>query len=151
VGAWRGRARWLIPIGLVLSMALAAASVIDVPIHGGSGDVAFRPTTLEEIQTPYRLAAGDLTVDLGAVDLRGETVTVVASVAAGHVDVFVPAGVAVEIDAHVGAGNLILLGRESDGLDVGRKVEDGGLEGAGRVVLRARAGVGLVEVRRAAP
>jgi phage shock protein PspC (stress-responsive transcriptional regulator) len=150
VGAWRGRARWLIPVGLVLSMALAAASVIDVPIRGGSGDITFRPATIEEIRSPYRLATGQLVLDLGDMNLDGQTRTVVATVAAGHLDVVVPAGVAVEIDAHVGAGNLLLLGRESDGLDVGREVDEPGLEGAGRLILRPRVGVGMVEVRRAA-
>ena len=149
VGAWRGRARWLIPVGLVLSVALAGASLIDVPIRGGAGEVAFRPLTVAEIRTPYRLGAGELVVDLSDMDLGGETVTIVASVAAGHLDVIVPADVALDVDAHIGAGNLMLLGRESDGLDIGRELTDGGREGAGRLILRVEAGVGLVEVRRA--
>lgn len=151
VGAWRGRARWLIPVGLVLSVALAGASLIDVPIRGGAGEVGYRPLTLADVRSPYRLGAGQLVVDLADLDLRGQTVTVVASVAAGHLDIVVPADAAVEVDAHVGAGNLVLLGRESDGLDIGREVTDPGQEGAGRLVLRAKAGVGLVEVRRAFP
>ena len=149
VGAWRGRARWLIPVGLVLSVALAGASLIDVPIRGGAGEVGFRPLTVAEIRTPYRLGAGELVVDLSDIDFGGETVTIVASVAAGHLDIIVPADVALDVDAHIGAGNLILLGRESDGLDIGREVTDGGREGAGRLILRVDAGVGLVEVRRA--
>lgn len=151
VGAWRGRARWLIPVGLVLSVALAGASLIDVPFRGGAGEVAFRPLTVEEIRTPYRLGAGELVVDLGALDLDGREVTVVASVAAGNLDIIVPAGVTVDLDAHVGAGNLILFGRESDGMDIGRQVVDRGDEGGGRLTVRAKAGLGLVEVRRAAP
>ena len=150
VGAWRGRARWLIPVGLVLSMALAAASVIDVPVRGGAGEVSFRPVTLEEIRSPYRLGAGELALDLSALDLRGGTVTIVASIAAGSLDIVVPADVAVEIDAHVGAGDMILLGRESEGFDVDREVSEVGREGAGRLILRTRAGLGMVEVRRAA-
>ena len=150
MGAWRGRAKWLIPVGLLLAVALAATSVIDLPVRGGSGDVSFRPLTVEEIQTPYRLAAGELLLDLGAVDLHGETVTVVASVAAGVLDIVVPRDVAVDIDAHVGAGDLMLLGRDSEGLDISRQLTDPGREGAGRLVLRLRAGLGLVEVRRAA-
>ena len=149
VGAWRGRARWLIPVGLVLSVALAGASLIDVPIRGGAGEIGYRPLTVEEIRTPYRLGAGELGVDLSAIDFGGRTVTVVASVAAGHLDVIVPNDVALEVDAHIGAGNLLLLGRESDGLDIGRQFTDAGREGAGRLILRAEAGVGLVEVRRA--
>jgi predicted membrane protein len=70
-------------------------------------------------------------------------------VAAGTLDIVVPAGVAVEVDAHVGAGNLDVLGRRSDGLDIDREVVEPGREGAGRIVLRAEAGVGEVEVRRA--
>ncbi|HEV2758383.1 MAG TPA: PspC domain-containing protein [Acidimicrobiales bacterium] len=150
VGAWRGRARWLIPVGLVLSMALAAASLIDVPMRGGSGDISFHPVALEDIRSPYRLGAGSLTVDLRDIDLAGQTVTVVASIAAGQMQVVLPAGVAVEVDAHVGAGDLIILGRQSDGLDIRREVVEPGPEGAGRIVLRARAGIGEVEVRRAA-
>ena len=149
VGAWRGRARWLIPVGLVLSVALAGASLIDVPIRGGAGEIGYRPLAVEEIRTPYRLGAGELVVDLSAIDFGGRTVTVVASVAAGHLDIIVPRDVALELDAHIGAGNLMLLGREYDGLDIGRELTDAGREGAGRLILRAEAGVGLVEVRRA--
>ena len=151
LGAWRGRARWLIPVGLLLSVALAGASVIDVPVRGGAGDVSFRPLTVEEIRTPYRLGAGDLLLDLSDLDLQGRTVTIVTSVAAGHLEVVVPNDVAVDVDAHVGAGELQLLGRHSEGLDVGRNVSEPGRDGTGRLVLRARAGVGLVEVHRAFP
>ena len=38
VGTWMGRARWLIPVGLLLSVALGAAVVLDVPISGGTGN-----------------------------------------------------------------------------------------------------------------
>lgn len=149
VGAWRGRARWLIPVGLVLSVALSGASLIDVPIRGGAGEIGYRPLTVQEIRTPYRLGAGELVVDLSDIDFGGETVTVVASVAAGHLDIIVPRDLALEVDAHIGAGKLMLLGRESEGLDIGREFTDAGREGAGRLILRAEAGVGLVEVRRA--
>ena len=149
VGAWRGRARWLIPVGLALSVALATASVIDVPIRGGAGDVRFTPAALDDIRSPYRLGAGDLVLDLGDLDLHGETVTIVASVAAGRVQVRLPKDAAAEVDAHVGAGNLDLVGRRTDGLDVSRTLVESGREGGGRLVLRARAGVGEVQVQRA--
>lgn len=151
VGARRGRARWLIPVGLILAVGLAAASIIDVPIRGGSSDATFRPVTIPDIQSPYRLAAGTLRVDLSGLALAGGTVTVVASVAAGHLQVFVPAGVAVDVDAHAGAGNLQLFGQAAGGLDVRRHVVDAGQDGSGRIVLRTRVGAGQVEVRRAAP
>ena len=149
VGAWRGRARWLIPVGLLLSVALATASVVDVPIRGGSGDLSYHPLTLADIRSPYRLAAGELFLNLGDLDLQGDTLTVVASVAAGRLQVVVPADVALDVDAHVGVGALDILGRETDGLDIDRAVVQTGREGAGRLILRAEAGMGEVEVRRA--
>lgn len=149
VGARRGRARWLIPLGLVLATALAAVCLVDVPVRGGITDVTYRPAVVDDIRSPYRLAAGHLVLDLGALDLQGATVTVVASVAAGDLEVIVPDGVAVEANTHVGAGKLEVLGRLSDGLDVDRPVTEAGGEGSGRLVVRARAGVGSVEVRRA--
>ena len=150
LGAWRGRARWLIPVGLVLAIALGAAAVIDdVPIRGGTGDVRFDPVVLEDIRSPYRLAAGELRLDLSDLDLRGDTVTIVASVAAGVLKIVVPRDATVELDAHVGAGELDLLGRHSEGFDVSRTIVESGAEGGGRLVLRPRAGMGQVEVRRA--
>ena len=151
LGAWRGRARWLIPVGLLLAVALAGASVIDVPIRGGAGELSYRPATLAEVQSPYRLAAGELVVDLRDLDLRGETLTIVASVAAGSLQIVVPADAAVNVDAHVGAGDLELFGRHSEGLDIDRRIDDHGREGAGALVIRARVGIGEVEVRRAFP
>ena len=150
VGAWRGRARWLIPVGLALATSLAAVSLIDVPVRGGAGEVRYRPATPEDVRSPYRLAAGDMVLDLGDLDLRGATLTVVASVAGGSLRVVVPADVAVEVDAHVGAGDIDVLGRVSEGFDLERRVVENGLEGSGRLVLQARAGLGMVEVRRAA-
>jgi len=152
LGAWRGRARWLIPVGVVLALALAGASAIGdgVPLRGGTGEVTFRPLTLEEVRSPYRLAAGELVVDLSALDLGGQTVTVVASLAAGHLDIVVPAGVAIDVDGHVGAGEMIVFSRMFEGFDVGRTIAEPGREGAGRLVLRLRVGMGQVEVRRGA-
>lgn len=150
VGAWRGRSRWLIPVGLVLAGVMAAVSVIDVPVRGGAGEVAHRPAVLADVRSPYRLAAGDLLVDLRHLDLQGSTVTLVASVAAGSLRVVVPEGAAVEVDAHVGAGDLDVLGRLSEGIGVERRVVETGREGGGGIVLRAKAGLGMVEVRRAA-
>jgi len=149
VGSWRGRARWLIPLGLVLSVAILAASAVDVPLGGGPGDRAYRPQSVSELQSPYRLAAGDLVVNLTDVDLSGTTQTVVASMGAGDLQVVVPEGAEVVLDAHVGAGSMTLFGRQSDGMDNGRHVVQPGREGGGRLVLSTRTGVGDLEVRRA--
>jgi phage shock protein PspC (stress-responsive transcriptional regulator) len=150
VGAWWGTARWLIPVGIVLCLVLGAATLVDVPIRGGIGERVYEPAALVELDSPYRLAAGDMTVDLSGVDFGGQARTVVASVAAGRLGVVVPADVAVTVESHVSAGELSVLGETADGLDVDRTVRRGGRESGGRLVVRAEVGLGELEVTRAA-
>ncbi len=149
VGGWRGRARWLIPVGVVLGVALLGASAVDVPLRGGVGDHAYRLRAVSDLRSPYRLAAGDLEVDLSGLDLSSTSATVTATVGAGELLVVVPDGAEVIVDAHVGAGTMTVFGRQSDGMDTGRHLVEPGREGGGRLVLTARAGFGDLEVRHA--
>ncbi|MEA2704503.1 MAG: hypothetical protein QOD63_2448 [Actinomycetota bacterium] len=150
VGTWMGRARWLIPVGLLLSVALGCAVVLDVPIAGGTGNRLYNPATVADLRSPYRLAAGEIILDLGRLDLTGTTSEVDAIVAVGHLVVVVPAGAEVEFDGRVNAGNLVLFGRDWGGTAVRQDVVVPGREGGGRLVLDAQVGVGELEVRRAA-
>ncbi len=150
VGAWRGRARGLIPVAIVLAGALFVASLLDVPFKGGAGERLYTPASVAEIHSPYRLVAGELRLDLRRVDLAGRTVPVVVSMATGNIIVTVPAGAAVEVDAHVGAGDMVVFGRDWAGVGVDERIVVAGQEGAGRLLLDARVGLGQLEVRRAA-
>src|SRR5204862_4278873 len=64
VGAWRGRARWLILPGILLIPFVLGASLIDVPIKGGFGSRYVNPLSIGDISGPYELTAGDLVIDL---------------------------------------------------------------------------------------
>ena len=156
VGTWMGRARWLIPVGLLLSMALGGAVILDVPIAGGTGNRVYNPATVADLRSPYQLAAGEMIIDLRQIDLAaapgttGTTIEVDAVVAIGHLVVVVPAGAEVELDGRVNAGNLELFGRSWEGTAVRQDVVVPGREGGGRLVLDAQVGVGELEVRRAA-
>ncbi len=57
----------LIAIGIVLTLLLAAASALDIPVEGGVGERTERPTTLSGVKSEYRLAVGLLTLDLSGV------------------------------------------------------------------------------------
>jgi len=149
VGAWWGRAKWLIPLGVVLSMGVMAVAVVDVPIRGGVGDRVYRPLAVSELQSPYRLGAGDMKLDLAALGTGPASATVEATLGVGDLEVVVPDAAEVVVDVHAGAGDVVVFGRQWDGFDVGRRLVEPGREGGGRLVLTARVGFGKVEVRRA--
>jgi phage shock protein PspC (stress-responsive transcriptional regulator) len=150
IGAWRGRARPLIPVALVLTAALATASFVDVPLEGGAGDRIHHPQTLAELRSPYRLGMGELQLDLSDLDLAGRTVDVVATTGIGHLQVIVPSSVPVVVTGKAGLGEVDIFDSTWGGTGIDRRVARGGPEEAGRLVLRARVGIGQVEVLRAA-
>ena len=151
VGAWRGRARGLIPMAVLLASALFVASLLDVPFEGGAGQRVYAPRSVAEVQSPYRLVAGELLLDLRNLGLTGQTVPVVASMATGNIVVTVPARAAVEVHGEVGAGDMVVFGRDWAGVGIDERVTQPGEEGAGRLVLDLHVGLGQLEVRRAAP
>jgi predicted membrane protein len=153
LSAWVGRARGLIFLGLLLVAATAASSTIDVPLRGGIGEERYRPAHVADVRDTYELAIGHMYLDLRDVAPQtGETVDVNASVGIGRLEVRVPSTARIEVDAHTGAGSLLLFGRHYDGWhrDAGRTVE--GDAGTGGVLhLKLRVGAGEVDVHRFQP
>lgn len=150
VGAWRGRARGLIPVAALLALGLGAASVMDVPMSGGIGERRYRPASADEIRSTYRLGIGEIVLDLRDVNLAGRDQSILLTDGIGHLEVIVPPDVEVEAIAHAGAGDVRLFETDGDGSHVDRTVVSPGGVGAGRLMVRARVGIGQVEVRRAA-
>jgi phage shock protein PspC (stress-responsive transcriptional regulator) len=156
VGTWWGRAWGLIALALLLVPVVAAASLADSePLTGGIGERTWRPRTAAEVRPVYRLAAGDLVVDLSRVRFGPGPTSVEASVAAGRVLVVVPDEVAVELHGRVGVGGVDLLGRVDQGVQVDSaasappvRASDDELQ-AGSVRLDLHVGYGVVQVRRA--
>jgi phage shock protein PspC (stress-responsive transcriptional regulator) len=127
------------------ALGVVAASS-DVPVRGGVGDRYWSPASTSELRPAYRLAAGDLTLDLRHLGTlpEGET-RVEATVAAGHVLVQVPRDAEVSVDASSGAGEVIVFGERSEGMSAERSVHT---EAGQRLVITAKAGVGQVEIER---
>ncbi|MGQ0825980.1 MAG: PspC domain-containing protein [Actinomycetota bacterium] len=147
VSAWYGRARGLVLLGILLTIKLSVLAVIDVPLEGGIGDRLYRPTTVADVRDEYRLAMGQMTVDLRDVPFREGTRTVEASVGMGELQVQLPDDVSVRVDAHSGAGVVKLFGREAEGWDVDddRVVTE---PGGATLVLDLEVGFGGIEVVR---
>src|ERR1041385_2779707 len=118
VGAWWGRARWLIIPGVLLIPAVLVASLVNVPLRGGFGQRFFRPQATADVPTAYRLSAGEIQIDLRQLAVQAQPVDVTATVGAGHIEVFAPAGVQLVVHARAGAGQIDLLGVTYAGIRV---------------------------------
>jgi hypothetical protein len=157
VGGWWGRAWGLILVGLLLIPMVAVASLADSePLSGGFGERLWQPRTTAEIRPVYRLAGGELIVDLRRVRFGPGPTSVEASLAAGRLLVVVPDEVTADVRGRAGVGNLDLFetGDEDWGVQVDSSVTQPPTTppkagAAPTVRLDAHVGYGLVEVRRA--
>ncbi len=145
VGTWWGRAHTLIFFGILLLPLLAGATLVRVPLDGGFGDPVYRPATAADVADEYRLIGGELTLDLGDIDLDAGPVAVELTNAFGSLEVIVPRDAGVTITARVGAGDLSLPGLDANGVDVERSLV---LEGEGDLTLDIEVGFGEIRVLR---
>jgi phage shock protein PspC (stress-responsive transcriptional regulator) len=110
VGGWWGRARILMLFVILLAPVAGIASFLTAPLEGGVGNVQVAPATVAELQTEYRLLAGELDLDLTQLPAGSDEYVISASVGAGQLVVLVPEGVSLEIRSEVGAGSSTILG-----------------------------------------
>jgi hypothetical protein len=150
VGALTGyRVGALVVLGLVLFAGFAAAASVPVSISAGAGDKVERPLDVASLQTSYEFGIGDYRVDLSQLELQPGETNVDVSLGVGDLLVTVPDDVALRIDAHAGAGEVIVLGDSDDGVGADRELTVPGPTGNAPVlVLDADVGLGAVEVRR---
>jgi phage shock protein PspC (stress-responsive transcriptional regulator)/predicted membrane protein len=147
LGARFGRSPLLVVLGFCLLPFAAAAVLVPEPLTGGAGNLHFAPQTVAALHPTYRLAAGQLTVDLSGVDLGGGSATVASSVALGQLVVIVPADTLVDVTATVGAGEASVLGRAVSGVQISSDVETAtGVAPSGTLTLSLSVGCGQITV-----
>ena len=157
VGAWMGRARWLILPGVLLTLALIGNSVAASgpwpnPMRPGStGNLTWSPTTPDSVDRNYRLDAGNGTLDLSHVDFTDHSVDVELSTNVGDLVVILPPKVDVDVDAKVSFGDGQVFDEQWNGIDKSRRhISDNGTDGpgGGHLHLVANVDVGKLEVHR---
>lgn len=138
-----GRHGGLVTLGVILTIILGLMSLLNVPLTGGIGERTYRPAGSADVRSEYRLALGQLTVDLTEIEGSAGARDLEISVGMGQVVVIVPEGLPVRVQGSAGAGQLDLLGNERDGLGVEHTVTEDGAEwdldvsvGFGQVVVR---------------
>jgi hypothetical protein len=115
--ARRGRRRWPIILGTVLTLVLIANSnALSLPNMGNVGEELFQPANAAELHNSYQSGVGTMTVDfrlLSAADLAKRTIHVSHGV--GQVIVLVPAGLSLHVEGSIGVGRLTLCGKRVAG------------------------------------
>lgn len=138
----------LVVLGTILALiTLITATAPFEGFQGGIGDRTIELTTVDDMAADYNLAMGRLTIDLRQVeDLRAGT-TLDASVGMGDLIVRIPEGTEISVNARVGAGELEILDRASDGIGINETYRSPGLsEGEESLVLDLEMFTGHVEV-----
>jgi phage shock protein PspC (stress-responsive transcriptional regulator)/predicted membrane protein len=151
MGAWWGRSRGLIVLGILLVPITIVGGFIDAPLKGGVGERYWAPASIAATDSEYRLSLGQATLDLSDLELGTQTVEIEASVAVGQLVVIVPRRINLEIDGHVGAGQVSVPNGFDEGTNAVVHVIDSSATAAGTLVLNVEGGLGRVEVRRAYP
>ncbi|MDP9341731.1 MAG: PspC domain-containing protein [Actinomycetota bacterium] len=147
VGTWWGRSRGLIVLSILLTPFVLLASLVNVPIRGGVGDRFFGPRVVTDVRPVYRQIAGRMVLDLSRLRLGPSPVHVDASMVAGYIEVVLPRGVNASVHAEAGAGELAVLGNDSNGLNVDARRTTGPAAG-GRLELDLAVSFGRILVYR---
>lgn len=146
VGAVFGRGRWLILLGAVIVPAALAASVIDMPLRGHIGTRSVFVDNESQLASAYHVAAGELILDMTALDLEGATARTTIDVVVGQAVVFVPSNVDVFVEGEIGAGAYQVLGVSGEGVGLEARAEREPVDADGRLEIAITGGVANLEV-----
>lgn len=115
IGAWWGNGWWLFPFALISAVALAIGSLLP---SAAIGERWVQPVSSFELKSAYTWGIGSQTIDLSGLSparLAGRDITVRQGI--GELVVIVPSGVAVDVTAHVGAGEVDVFDLSAEGFD----------------------------------
>jgi phage shock protein PspC (stress-responsive transcriptional regulator) len=149
-----GRREYVAPAML----ALAAAVVIvasGARLDGGVGDVRVAPASPGGEPVVVRRAVGDVAIDLSRLPRSAGSVAVEASVGVGDLDITLPPGTPVDVDARVGRGSIDPWGLQRadkvQGFDQRLVAMDrisAGRPGRAPVMITADVGAGSIQIRQ---
>jgi phage shock protein PspC (stress-responsive transcriptional regulator) len=153
IGAWVGRARWLIPIGLLLALVTFASGTHGPVGRAQGGDLTLTPAALEGIGSEYHQNFGDFTLDLRNVDFSKQTEPkeIRITMNAGDLTILVPPKVDTTVHAKVNLGDARVFDNRWGGIgSPARDVVDNDADGTGggTLVLDIQLNAGDLGVRR---
>ncbi|MFD3552567.1 PspC domain-containing protein [Streptomyces goshikiensis] len=161
VSSVRGRTGFgTILLSVITAGLLAGASALPREIGTDWRDVAWRPAAVQDVRPVYEAGTGLATLDLSHLDVpKGTTLKVRAGIDAGRLKVVVPREVTARADIGIRTlGDVQLPGDREEDVRLRSGGEQrqvtlppaAGTEAGGTIELHLSAGVGQVEVARAA-
>jgi hypothetical protein len=105
----------LIALGIILTVLLAAASFVNVPLKGSVGDFTANPTSIQDVKSEYDLIAGQQTIDLRDVAFPSGETTIKVRHGMGQVNIWLPRDVGAQVLWKITAGEADVLGRTQNG------------------------------------
>ena len=141
-GAFLGRPRLLVTIGVLLALATGATAGGNTALKDGVGTRIWTPTVAS---ADYRLGSGEATLDLTDIARSGQPASFTVRVGFGHVVLIVPPDVTATVNASAHWGDITGIASETSGERVHRE----GTVGTGPVPVsvRIRLTAGQIEVR----
>jgi hypothetical protein len=148
VGAWWGRSRLLILVGLALLPVVVITGFIHFPLRGYVGSREVYADTIADVDPSYEMLVGTMSVDLLSVKDFPAQMELDFDVAAGRVTIYVPERLGVKVNGNIEWGNAVIgRGREEgDGLQLDNEVE--GKPGAGILEVNFDGGIASLYVER---
>ena len=145
VSGFAGRARAMIPIGILLVLGLGVTNALPRDLTWTAGTRDWEPVA-SDVASSYVLGVGKADLDLSRLPVT-TTTTIDVRIGAGRLHVFLPPGVGAVIDAKLGAGRLYILGRDQDGSGLSmHEVLPASRPHAGTITLHIEGGFGDLEV-----
>ena len=154
-GAYPARVvRRVVRVLMALMVALVLLAVLTVlgvtlgsgsSLRGGAGDNTYAPANVSAVQSHYRLGAGNLDLNLAAVEFPSAGKTVDVTVGLGKLTVEVPKNTVINLQARSGLGQVDVFGR------TGSNVQETYYIGtppnsAPRLNLNAHVGIGSIQI-----
>lgn len=147
VGAFVGRARWLILVGVFMVPILIFSPLFGYDFDSTTFDIEAQPTSFASVEDDYHVNLGNLQIDLSDLPWSGQEIEIDASVDMGNLEITIPDGVGIIGSASVNVGHVSEPGRSSSGLgDPSLDWDESGRRGL--VVLDAHVNVGNIDIRR---
>ena len=148
VGAWWGRSRFLVLVGVVMVPIVIAGGFMHFPLRGSLGDLWINARTIEDVEPRYERLFGSMYMDLVDMEEFEGTREIDISVAAGQTTIFVPRRMSLTVNGHIEYGRAAIgLGpTRGDDLVLANEVE--GNPEAGHLVINFRGGIATLYVER---